>query len=99
MTGQFRAAQSPQGAVERALQVAKSDDGVVIVAEGSSANLRWAGNTLTTNGASRSRQLPVIAISRSGDEARVGGVSRSGATDGHIAAILAQAEPDAAGRS
>jgi predicted Zn-dependent protease len=96
MTGQFRPAQSPQGAVERALQVAKSDDCVVIADEGSSANLRWAGNTLTTNGVSRSRQLTVIAISRSGDEARVGVVSRAGVTDDQIPDIVAQAEHEAA---
>ena len=96
MTGQFRPAQSPQDAVERALQVAKSDDCVVIVDEGSSANLRWAGNTLTTNGVSRSRQLTVIAISRSGDEARVGVVSRAGVTDDQIPGIVAQAEHEAA---
>jgi predicted Zn-dependent protease len=96
MTGQFRPAPSPQGAVERALQVAKSDDCVVIADEGSSANLRWAGNTLTTNGVSRSRQLTVIAISRSGDEARVGVVSRAGVTDDQIPDIVAQAEHEAA---
>ena len=43
---------------------AEADDCVVIAEETSSANLRWAGNTLTTNGVSRSRQLTVIAIDR-----------------------------------
>jgi predicted Zn-dependent protease len=101
MTGQFqsarfRSASSPQATVERALQLAKCDDCVVIADEGSSANLRWAGNTLTTNGVSRSRQLTVIAISRSGDEARVGVVSRAGVTDDQIPDIVAQAEHEAA---
>src|SRR5206468_6797571 len=58
---------TPQEAVERALAAARLDDCVVIADETSSANLRWAGNTLTTNGVSRSRQLTVIAISRDGD--------------------------------
>jgi predicted Zn-dependent protease len=96
MSGQYKPALSPQDAVERALQVAKSDDCVVIADEGSSANLRWAGNTLTTNGVSRSRQLTVIAISRSGDEARVGVVSRAGVTYDQIPEIVAQAEHEAA---
>jgi predicted Zn-dependent protease len=96
MSGQVQPAQSPQGAVERALQVAKCDDCVVIADESSSANLRWAGNTLTTNGVSRSRQLTVIAISRSGDEARVGVVSRAGVTDDQIPDIVAEAEHEAA---
>jgi predicted Zn-dependent protease len=95
MSGQVQPAQSPQDAVERALQVAKCDDCVVIADESSSANLRWAGNTLTTNGVSRSRQLTVIAISRSGDEARVGVVSRAGVTDDQIPDIVAEAEHEA----
>jgi len=53
---------SPQETVERALAAAKSDDCVVIAEETSTANLRWAGNTLTTNGVAGSRQLTVIAI-------------------------------------
>ncbi len=44
------AADSPQETVERALAAARSGDCVVIAEETSTANLRWAGNTLTTNG-------------------------------------------------
>ncbi len=82
---------SPQNAVEIALQASRSDGCVVIADESSTANLRWAGNTLTTNGVSRSRQLTVIAISRSGNEARAGVVSRAGVRDEHIAEIVAEA--------
>ena len=60
----------PQEAIERALAASRSDDCVVIAEETSSANLRWAGNTLTTNGVSRSRQLTVIAIDRRPTERR-----------------------------
>jgi predicted Zn-dependent protease len=88
--------QSPQQAVERALAAARGDDCIVIADESSSANLRWAGNTLTTNGVSRSRQLTVIAIRRSGDGARAGVVSRAGVRDDQIAAIVAEAEYAAA---
>jgi len=88
---------SPQEAVERALAAAKSDDCIVIADEGSAANLRWAGNSLTTNGVSRSRQLTVIAITRSGDEARVGVVSRAGVRVDQIAGVVAEAEAAAAG--
>ncbi len=96
MTGQNKLALSPQGAVEQALQAARCDDCVVIADESSSANLRWAGNTLTTNGVSRSRQLTVIAISRGNDGARVGVVSRAGVTEDQIPDIVAQAEHEAA---
>jgi predicted Zn-dependent protease len=87
---------SPQEAVERALQAATSDDCVVIAEETSSANLRWAGNTLTTNGISRSRRLTVIAISRGSDQARVGVMSRAGVRGDEIPEVVAQAERAAA---
>lgn len=89
-------ANSPQDAVERALAAARCDDCVVIADETSSANLRWAGNSLTTNGVSRSRQLTVIAVTRSADGARVGVVSRAGVRDEQIAEIVAEAEHAAA---
>ena len=87
---------APQVTVERALQAARCDDCVVIADETSSANLRWAGNTLTTNGVSRSRQLTVIAISRRGDTASAGVVSRAGVRDDQVADVVREAELAAA---
>jgi hypothetical protein len=66
--------------VERAPRSARCDECVVIADETSSANLRWAGNTLTTNARARSRQLTVVAISR-GRAAGGRGVLRRGADD------------------
>ena len=86
----------PQETVERALAAARCDDCVVIADETSSANLRWAGNTLTTNGVSRSRQLTVISISREGTAARTGVVSRAGVRDDQIEDVVRQAEKEAA---
>jgi predicted Zn-dependent protease len=83
---------TPQDAVERALASATCDDCVVIAEETSAANLRWAGNTLTTNGVSASRDLTVIAISRDRDGARVGVVSRAGAAAEQLGALVAEAE-------
>ncbi len=48
--------------VERALALSKADGCIVIVEERSSANLRFAGNTLTTNGAVRGRSVSVISV-------------------------------------
>jgi predicted Zn-dependent protease len=89
---------TPQETVERALAAARCDDCVVIVDETSSANLRWAANSLTTNGVSRSRQLTVIAITRSGDGACVGVVSRAGVRGGRVEDVVRAAET-AAGQS
>src|SRR5713101_1617719 len=87
---------SPQDTVERALAAARSGDCVVIAEETSAANLRWAGNTLTTNGVSRSRQLTVIAIDRRGDGAAVGVVSRAGVGADQIEGVVRAAEHAAA---
>ena len=87
---------SPQETVERALAAARSADCVVIAEETSAANLRWAGNTLTTNGVSASRQLTVIAIDRRADGARAGVVSRAGVRPDQIEDVVREAERAAA---
>jgi len=90
---------SPQDTVERALDAAVCDDCVVIVEEDSTANLRWAGNTLTTNGVSWSRRLTVIAIVRDAAGTKAGVVSRSGTSEDQIREVVADAERAAAASS
>ncbi|HEV7208621.1 MAG TPA: DNA gyrase modulator, partial [Mycobacteriales bacterium] len=48
--------------VERALALSRADGCIVIVSEASSVNLRWANNTLTTNGAGHDRSIAVISV-------------------------------------
>ncbi len=48
--------------VEQALALSRADGCIVLVEESSSANLRWAGNSLTTNGAVRGRSVVVISV-------------------------------------
>ena len=88
--------QRPQDIVEQALSVSASSDCVVIADETSTANLRWAGNTLTTNGVARSRRLTVIAIDRRAAGAAVGVVSRSGVRDEEVESVVRAAEKEAA---
>ena len=84
---------SPQEAVERALAASRTGDCVVIAEETSSANLRWAGNTLTTNGVAATRSLTVIAIDRRADgTAGVGTVARSGITPDQVEDLVREAE-------
>jgi predicted Zn-dependent protease len=85
-----------QDDVERALQAAGRGDCVVIAEETSSANLRWADNTLTTNGVQRSRRLTVIAISTGRQGPAVGVVSRAGVRPDQIPDLVAEAERTAA---
>jgi predicted Zn-dependent protease len=87
---------SPQETVERALAAANCGDCVVIAEEASTANLRWAGNTLTTNGVSETRQLTVIAVDRRADGVRAGVVSRAGVRDDKIEDVVRAAEKAAA---
>jgi predicted Zn-dependent protease len=87
---------SPQEAVERALAASRSEDCVVIAEETSSANLRWAGNTLTTNGVSSSRQLTVIAIDRRAEGPSAGIISRAGVGPDQIEEVVREAEHAAA---
>jgi predicted Zn-dependent protease len=79
---------TPQEMIERVLELSTADDNVVIVDEGSSANLRFAGNTLTTNGVSRSSQLTVISIVGRG----VGVVSRAAVRPDQLDDVVAAAD-------
>jgi predicted Zn-dependent protease len=83
---------TPQETVERALAAARCDDCIVIADETSTANLRWAANSLTTNGVARSRQLTVIAITRGAGGPQAGVVSRAGVRADQVADVVAAAE-------
>ncbi|HEY3880447.1 MAG TPA: metallopeptidase TldD-related protein [Trebonia sp.] len=95
------AAATPQDTVERALAAARPGGETVVIAdESSTANLRWAGNTLTTNGVAASRSLTVISIDRRADgTAGVGTVSRAGVTPGQVEELVREAEKAAADAS
>ncbi|MEW2359603.1 metallopeptidase TldD-related protein [Spirillospora sp. NPDC029432] len=89
----------PQEAVERALELSRADDCLVIADESSTANLRWAGNTLTTNGVTRSGRLTVVALRRTGEGVAAGVVSRAAVTADDLEDLVRAAEADAAGNA
>jgi predicted Zn-dependent protease len=68
----------------------KADETIVIVTDRSDAALRWAGNSMTTNGESRARTTTVISVVRRGDDAHVGSVTSAevdpSAIDGLVSA-------------
>ena len=82
----------PHEIVERALELSRADSCVVLADEESSANLRWAANTLTTNGVTRGRTLTVIATVDGGQGAASGVVSRSAVTAGELEPLVRAAE-------
>ncbi len=83
---------TPQHLVEKALAASRSDDTVVIVADTTSANLRWANNTLTTNGVMHDIDVTVVAF----NGARTASVSGSVATVDQVEALVAAADASAA---
>jgi predicted Zn-dependent protease len=68
----------PQDVVEKALAASTADGQVAFVVESTEANLRWATNSLTTNGAMRSRQVVVVSFVDGGAGMAAGTVARTG---------------------
>ncbi|MFC8229066.1 metallopeptidase TldD-related protein [Streptomyces sp. NPDC057287] len=87
----------PYEIVERALELSTADGCVVIADESSSANLRWAGNALTTNGVTRGRTLTVIATVDGAEGTASGVVSRSAVTADDLEPLVRAAEAAARG--
>ncbi|WP_409472920.1 metallopeptidase TldD-related protein [Streptomyces sp. HC307] len=87
----------PHEIVERALELSRADGCVVIADEQSTANLRWAGNALTTNGVTRGRALTVIATVDGKEGKASGVVSRSAVTVDELEPLVRAAEAAARG--
>ncbi|MFH8564177.1 metallopeptidase TldD-related protein [Streptomyces sp. NPDC017988] len=87
-----RSATKPHEIVERALELSSADGCVVIADEESTANLRWAGNALTTNGVTRGRTLTVIATVDGKEGTASGVVSRSAVTANDLEPLVRAAE-------
>ncbi|MBT2504319.1 TldD/PmbA family protein [Streptomyces sp. ISL-98] len=87
----------PYEIVERALELSTADGCMVIADEHSSANLRWAGNALTTNGVTRGRTLTVIATVDGAEGTASGVVSRSAVTADELEPLVRAAEAAARG--
>src|SRR5205085_12381616 len=87
--------QTPQETVERTLAIAAGVTGVdgcvVIADESTSANLRWANNTLTTNGVTHERRLTVVATVNGAQGMAAGVVSRSAVRSGDLDDLVSAA--------
>ena len=78
----------PQGLVEHALATSTSEQCIVIVNDSTSANLRWANNTLTTNGVMHSIDVTVIAFQGAGNAS----VSGTAASPEQVTALVESAD-------
>ncbi|MQA06182.1 MAG: TldD/PmbA family protein [Streptosporangiales bacterium] len=81
-----------QQAVEHALRLSRADGCIVIVDVHSHVDLRWAVNSLTSNGRSTSWELTVIATVDGATGTSVGTVSRSGVAPDQIESVVRAAE-------
>jgi predicted Zn-dependent protease len=80
---------TPQELVERALSVpSKADHRIVLASHSQTVNVRWANNTLTTNGIATSHDLTVISIVETADGPLVASLSRSGVLYDDVAALV-----------
>src|SRR3954463_2209018 len=82
-------------ALAEAARLGKADETIVLVTDRADAALRWAGNSMTTNGESVSRNTTVISIVRRGNTAHVGSV-RSSDVDPDVIADLVAATQETA---
>ena len=78
----------PQQLVEHALDSSRSEQCVVIVHDTTGANLRWANNTLTTNGVMHSVDVTVVAFQGAGNAS----VSGTAASPDQVAALVESAD-------
>ena len=86
----------PQDLVERALKASRSDNCVVTLHDSTSANLRWANNTLTTNGVMHGVTMNVISFVGAGQGTATGSVTGSASSLDQVEALVEAA--DAAAR-
>jgi predicted Zn-dependent protease len=88
---------TPQSLVDHAVAASTADDCIAIVRDTTSANLRWANNTLTTNGVMHAVTVTVISFVRGTDGVCTGSVTSSATTRGEVTALVQAA--DAAARA
>jgi predicted Zn-dependent protease len=88
---------SPQELVEHALASSRSDHCVAIAHDSTSANLRWANNTLTTNGVMHDISVTVVAFHGTGQGTAAGSVSASASSVEQVDRVVEAA--DAAARA
>jgi predicted Zn-dependent protease len=91
------AALQPQELVERALAASTTDGCVVIATDNASTNLRWANNTLTTNGVTQTVGVTVVSTIAGNDGVRSASVRRNVIDADSVVSLVAEAEANARG--
>jgi predicted Zn-dependent protease len=95
MSSAVQSVLSPQQIVEAALQASRADGAIVVATTTSTANVRWANNTVTTSGVSDSLSWFVVSVV-SGAAATVNASVSAAATPATVAEVVRQSEREAA---
>ncbi|HWI42413.1 MAG TPA: metallopeptidase TldD-related protein [Nocardioides sp.] len=83
---------TPQELVEHGLADSTADDCIVLLNDSTSANLRWANNTLTTNGVMTGRSVTVVSFVRSAGGVASASVTGSATTREQVRDLVAAAD-------
>ncbi|HLR85468.1 MAG TPA: metallopeptidase TldD-related protein [Nocardioidaceae bacterium] len=83
---------TPQELVERGLDKSTADGCVILVDRSSTANLRWANNTLTTNGLARASTVTVVSTVDGANGTAAATLSRSASTIDDVLGLVARAD-------
>lgn len=83
---------TPQDLVEHGLKVSRADNCIVTLHDSTSANLRWANNTLTTNGVMHDVSVTVISFVGAGQGTATGSVTGSAASLEQVTALVEAAD-------
>ena len=82
----------PQELVEAVLSASSADGCVAVAEEHTETKLRWAGNSLTTNGQMRTRSLTVISTFDKAAGTSAGVVTRAVTTVDEVADLVRASE-------
>ncbi|HET6627976.1 MAG TPA: DNA gyrase modulator, partial [Nocardioidaceae bacterium] len=89
-------APTPQELVEHALKTSTADHCIALVNDSTSANLRWANNTLTTNGVMHDVTVTVVSFRDGAGGTASGAVTANTASTDQVRRIVEAADAAAA---
>ncbi len=79
-------------ALAEAARLGKADETIVLITDRADAALRWANNSMTTNGVSVQRRTAVISVVRRGDRGHVASLTSSEVDPSVIAGLVAASQ-------
>jgi predicted Zn-dependent protease len=83
---------TPQALVDAALEASTADHCIVLLSVSSTANLRWANNTLTTNGVMAGSSVTVVSVVDGSTGTAAGVLSRAATTSAQVRALVSSAD-------